>query len=60
MQTRLQYRFLEQHLLAFLGTGNAAALHSLREQLEWVELAAGTREASVESTGGTVRVTMLF
>ena len=41
MQTHLQDGLLEQHLRAFLGPVDDAALHSLREQLEWVEVAAG-------------------
>jgi len=41
MQPHLQDGLLEQHLRAFLGPVDEAALHSLREQLEWVEVAAG-------------------
>ena len=41
MQPHLQDGLLEQHLRAFLGPVDDAALTSLREQLEWVEVAAG-------------------
>ena len=41
MQQHLQDRLLEQHLRAFLGPVEDATLNSLREQLQWVEVAAG-------------------
>ena len=41
MQPHLQDGLLNQHLRAFLGPVDEPALRSLREQLEWVEVAAG-------------------
>ena len=41
MQPHLQDGLLDHHLRAFLGPVDEPALHSLREQLEWVEVAAG-------------------
>ena len=41
MQPHLQDGLLEQHLRAFLGPVDDAALAILREHLEWVEVAAG-------------------
>ncbi len=41
MQPHLQVGLLEQHLRAFLGPVDDAALAILREHLEWVEVAAG-------------------
>ena len=41
MQPHLQDGLLDHHLRAFLGPVDDAALHSLREQLQWVEVAAG-------------------
>ena len=41
MHLQLQNSLLEQHLHAFLGPVDGAALAILREHLEWVEVAAG-------------------
>ena len=41
MQPHLQDGLLDHHLRAFLGPVDEPALRSLREQLEWVEVAAG-------------------